>query len=85
MSAKPPSTSATGNISMFARVRRALKGDPWSREELHDYIRQPETDLDAEEKSRLRILQHSSITSQLLTASTESDLQRRIRSNSLTA
>ena len=53
MSAKPPSTSATGNISMFARVRRALKGDPWSREELHDYIRQPETDLDAEEKSML--------------------------------
>jgi len=38
---------------MFARVRRALKGDPWSREELHDYIRQPETDLDAEEKSML--------------------------------
>ena len=53
MSAKPPSTSATGNIGLIARVRRALKGDPLSREELHDYIRQPETDLDAEEKSML--------------------------------
>ena len=53
MSSKPPSTSATGNISLFARVRRAFKGDPWSREELHEYIRQPETDLDAEEKSML--------------------------------
>jgi magnesium and cobalt transporter len=53
MSAKPPSSSATGNIGLFGRVRRALKGDPLSREELHDYIRQPETDLDAEEKSML--------------------------------
>ena len=53
MSAKPPSTSATSNVGLFARVRRAFKGDPWSREELHEYIRQPETDLDAEEKSML--------------------------------
>ena len=38
---------------MYARIKRALKGDPWSREEIHDFIQQSEIDLDAEEKSML--------------------------------
>ena len=50
MNDKPPSTSGTGVI---ARIRRALKGSPWSREEIQEFIEQSETDLDAEEKSML--------------------------------
>ena len=38
---------------MIARVRRALKGSPWSREEIQEFIEQSETDLDAEERSML--------------------------------
>ena len=38
---------------MLARIRRALKGSPWSREEIQEFIEQSETDLDAEEKSML--------------------------------
>ena len=38
---------------MLARLKRALKGDPWSREEIQDFIHQSEVDLDAEEKSML--------------------------------
>ncbi len=53
MSDKPPSTSGTGSTGLFARIKRAFKGDPWSREEIHDFIRQPESDLDAEEISML--------------------------------
>jgi len=37
----------------MARIRRALKGDPWSREEIQDFIQQSEIDLDADEKSML--------------------------------
>jgi len=53
MNDKPPSTSGTGNIRLFARVKRAFKGGSWSREEIHDFIQQSEIDLDAEEKSML--------------------------------
>ena len=53
MNDKPPSTSGTGNTSLIARLRRAIKGEPWSREEIHDIIQQSETDIDAEEKSML--------------------------------
>jgi magnesium and cobalt transporter len=53
MNEKPPSTSGTGSTGLYARIRRALKGDPWSREEIHDFIQQSEIDLDAEEKSML--------------------------------
>ena len=38
---------------MIARIRRALKGSPWSREEIQEFIEQSETDLDADEKSML--------------------------------
>jgi magnesium and cobalt transporter len=53
MNDKPPSTSGTGSTSLIARLKRAIKGEPWSREEIHDIIQQSETDIDAEEKSML--------------------------------
>jgi magnesium and cobalt transporter len=53
MNDKPPSTSGAGNTSLIARLRRAIKGEPWSREEIHDIIQQSESDIDAEEKSML--------------------------------
>jgi len=53
MNDKPPSTSGTGNTSLIARLKRAIKGEPWSREEIQDIIQKSETDIDAEEKSML--------------------------------
>jgi len=53
MNDKPPSTNGTGSTGLIARLKRAVKGDPWSREEIQDLIQQPEIDLDAEEKSML--------------------------------
>jgi len=53
MNDKPPSTGGTGSTGLIARLKRAVKGDPWSREEIQDLIQQPEIDLDAEEKSML--------------------------------
>lgn len=53
MSDKPPSTIGSGSSGLFARVRRAVKGDPWSREEIQDLIHQSEVAIDAEEKSML--------------------------------
>jgi magnesium and cobalt transporter len=35
------------------RLKRAFKGEPWSREEIQDIIQQSEADIDAEEKSML--------------------------------
>jgi magnesium and cobalt transporter len=53
MNDKPPSTSGTGATGLYARLKRAFNGDPWSREEIHDIIQQTEVELDAEEKSML--------------------------------
>lgn len=53
MNDKPPSTGGTGSLGLFARIRRAVSGDPWSREEIQDLIHQSETDIDADEKSML--------------------------------
>jgi magnesium and cobalt transporter len=53
MNEKPPSTSGTGSTGLFARLKRAVKDDPWSREEIQDLIHQSETDIDADEKSML--------------------------------
>jgi len=53
MNDKPPSTSGTGSTGLIARLKRAVKGGPWSREEIQDLIQQTEIDLDAEEKSML--------------------------------
>ena len=53
MNDKPPSTSGTGSTSLITRLRRAFRGEPWSREEIQDIIQQSEADIDAEEKSML--------------------------------
>ena len=53
MNDKPPSTSGTGNTGLIARIKRAIKGAPWSRDAIPDFIQQSEVDLDAEEKSML--------------------------------
>ncbi len=52
MNDKPPSTSGTGAPGLFARIRRAIKGEPWSRDEIHTFI-PSDVELDDEEKSML--------------------------------
>ena len=53
MNDKPPSTSGTGNTGLFARIRRAVNGEPWSRDEIQELIQESSIDLDADEKSML--------------------------------
>ncbi len=53
MNDKPPSTSGTGATGLFTRIKRAIKSEPWSRDEIQELIQQSGIDLDAEEKSML--------------------------------
>lgn len=53
MNDKPPGRSGTGNAGLFSRIRRAIRGGPWSRDEVQEVIQQSGVDLDAEEKSML--------------------------------
>lgn len=53
MSDKPPSTSGTGATGVWSRVKRAIKGEPWSREEIQDLLQQSETAIDPEEQDML--------------------------------
>jgi magnesium and cobalt transporter len=53
MNDKPPSISGTGNTGLIARLKRAISGEPWSRDEIQELIQQSGIDLDAEEKSML--------------------------------
>jgi len=50
---KPPSTSGTGSTGVFKRVVRAIKGEPWSRNEIHDLLQQAESAFDPEEQDML--------------------------------
>ena len=52
MNEKPPSTSGSDTPGLVARVLRAIKGEPWSRDEIQTFI-QSDVELDAEEKSML--------------------------------
>ena len=52
MNEKPPSTSGPGAPGLVARIRRAFRGEPWSRDEIQTFI-ESEVELDAEEKSML--------------------------------
>jgi magnesium and cobalt transporter len=52
MNEKPPSTNGSGTPGLIARVMRAIKGEPWSRDEIQTFI-QTDVELDAEEKSML--------------------------------
>ncbi len=53
MNDKPPSTSGTGSTGIFKRVVRAIKGEPWSREEIHELLQQAESVFDPEEQDML--------------------------------
>ena len=53
MNDKPPSTSGTGSTGVFKRVVRAIKGEPWSREEFHDLLQQAESVFDEDEQEML--------------------------------
>jgi hemolysin (HlyC) family protein len=52
MNEKPPSTGGSGTPGLIARVVRAIRGEPWSRDEIQTFI-QSDVQLDAEEKSML--------------------------------
>jgi magnesium and cobalt transporter len=52
MNEKPPSTSGSGTPGLVARVMRAIRGEPWSRDEIQTFI-QSDVELDAEEKSMI--------------------------------
>ena len=53
MNDQPPSSRDNGTTGLFARVLRAIKGEPWGRDEIQEMIQQSGIDLDAEEKSML--------------------------------
>ena len=53
MNDKPPSTSGTGSTGVIKRVVRAIKGEPWSREEIHDLLQQAESVFDPDEQDML--------------------------------
>jgi magnesium and cobalt transporter len=53
MNDKPPSTSGTGSTGIFKRVVRAIRGEPWSREEIQDLLQQAESVFDPEEQEML--------------------------------
>ena len=62
MNDKPPSTNGTGSTGLLTRVRRALKGGPWSRDEIYEFIQQSEFDLDIEERRMLSGVLDVSVT-----------------------
>ncbi len=53
MNDKPPSTSGTGTSSLFARIKRAFNGEPWSRDEIQELIQQSSVELDPDERNML--------------------------------
>ena len=53
MNDKPPSTSGTGSTNLWARVRRAIKGEPWSREEIQEILQQSDDVFNPEEQDML--------------------------------
>ena len=53
MSDKPPSTSGTGTTGVWSRVKRAIRGEPWSREEIQDLLQQSDSVIDPEEQDML--------------------------------
>ena len=53
MNDKPPSTDGAGQIGLWKRVIRAIRGEPWSREEIHDLLQQADTAFDQQEQEML--------------------------------
>ena len=54
MNDKPPSTNGTGSTGVWKRLVRALRGEPLSREEIHELLLQADGAFDAEEKNMLQ-------------------------------
>jgi len=54
MNDKPPSSGGTGSTGVLKRIVRAIKGNPWSREEIHDLLQQAESAFDPEEQDMLQ-------------------------------
>jgi len=54
MNDKPPGNGGTGSTGVLKRIVRAIKGDPWSREEIHDLLQQAESVFDPEEQNMLQ-------------------------------
>jgi len=52
MNDKPPSTGGSGSPGLVARIKRAITGEPLSRDEIQTFL-QSEIELDAEERSML--------------------------------
>ena len=53
MNDKPPSTNGTGTNGLWSRVKRALKGEPWGREEIQELLQQAEDAFDPQEQEML--------------------------------
>jgi magnesium and cobalt transporter len=53
MNDKPPSTSGPETTNVFKRIVRAIKGDPWSREEIYDLLQKAENVFDPDERDML--------------------------------
>jgi len=53
MNDKPPSTNGAGNPSIFRRVLRALRGEPWSRDEILNFLSESRAEFDTEEHNMI--------------------------------
>jgi magnesium and cobalt transporter len=53
MNDKPPSTSGTGKPSIFRRILRVLRGEPWSRNEILNFLAESKAEFDAEEHNMI--------------------------------
>ena len=53
MNDKPPGTNGTGPAGLFKRIIRAIKGEPWSRQEIHELLQQAESVFEPEEQEML--------------------------------
>lgn len=53
MNDRLPSTNGTGRHGIFRRVIRAIKGEPWSRQEIQDLLQQAESVFDPQEQEML--------------------------------
>jgi magnesium and cobalt transporter len=53
MNDNPPSTNGSGKTGLLKRVIRAIKGEPLSRDEIHDLLQEDEGVFEPEEKEML--------------------------------
>ena len=53
MNDKPPSTNGSGKSGLLKRVMRAIKGEPLSRDEIHDLLQEDESVFEPQEKEML--------------------------------